>query len=82
MKQGAEDKNGYQTVKYSIDTTRGSMTEQGLFKTVLGPGGFEKGTVWATSQGCPVQIVLDQELYANDGSSLGKAHYEEAMVKK
>jgi hypothetical protein len=80
--QGAEKKNGYDTVKLSIDTAQGSSTEQGLFKSVLGPGGFEKGNVWVTSQGCPVQISLDEEIHRNDGSLAGKAHYEEAMVKK
>ena len=74
--------NGYDTVKYSIDTARGSASEQALYKSILGPGGSEKGTVWVTSQGCPVRIVLDEELHARDGSVLGKAHYEEAMVKK
>lgn len=74
--------NSYNTVKYSIDTGRGTATEQALFKSILGPGGAEKGTVWVTSEGCPVRIVLDEELHAKDGSLLGKAHYEEAMVKK
>jgi hypothetical protein len=82
VNQGSEQQGGYDTVKYSIDTARGTATEQGLFKTVLGPGGSEKGTVWVTSQGCPVRIVLDEELHAKDGSLLGKAHYEEAMGRK
>lgn len=74
--------NNYNTVKYSIDTARGTATEQALYKSILGPGGVEKGTVWVTSEGCPVRIVLDEELHAKDGSVLGKAHYEESMVKK
>ena len=74
--------NNYNTVKYSIDTARGTATEQALYQSILGPGGGEKGTVWVTSEGCPVRIVLDEELHAKDGSLLGKAHYEEAMVKK
>lgn len=78
-KQGV---NGYNTVKYSIDTARGPAAEQALYKSVLGPGGAEKGTVWVTSEGCPVRIVLDEELHAKDGSLLEKAHYEETMVKK
>ncbi len=80
---GPEDGvNGYKTVKYSIDTARGTATEQALYKSILGPGGAEIGTVWVTSEGCPVRIVLDEELHAKDGSLLGKAHYEEAMIKK
>lgn len=82
MKQGAEKKNGYDTVKLSIDTAQGNSTERGLFKTVFGPGGFERGSVWVTAEGCPVQIALDEELHAKDGSPNGKAHYEEAMIRK
>jgi len=82
VKEGTENKNGYDAVKYSIDTGLGNATEQGLFKSVLGAGGFEKGTVWVTSEGCPVQIVLDEELHAKDGGPLSKAHYEESMMKQ
>ena len=82
VNEGAEQKNGYAAVRYSVDTSRGTPTEQGLFKSILGPGGFEKGTVWAISEGCPVQIVLDEELHAKDGSVQGKSHYEETMVKQ
>jgi len=82
VNQGAEKKNGYDTVKYSIDTAHGNSAEQGLFKTVLGPGGFERGNVWVNSQGCPVQITLDEEIHGKDGSTAGKAHYEEAMTRK
>jgi hypothetical protein len=74
--------NSYNTIRYSIDTARGTATEQMLYKSILGAGGAEKGAVWVTSEGCPVRIVLDEELHAKDGSLLGKAHYEEAMVKK
>jgi hypothetical protein len=82
VNHGTEKKNGYDAVKYSIDTARGDSAEQGLFKTVLGPGGFERGYVWVNSQGCPVQITLDEEIRGKDGSALGKAHYEEAMTRK
>jgi hypothetical protein len=82
VNQGPERKNGYDTVKYSIDTARGNSTEQKLFNSILGPGGFEKGNVWVTAQGCPVQIALDEEIHAKDGSPVGKAHYEETMIKK
>jgi hypothetical protein len=82
VNQGSEQKNGYDTVKYSIDTARGSSTELKLFNSILGPGGFEKGYVWVTSQGCPVQIALDEEIHGKDGSAIGKAHYEEAMTRK
>jgi hypothetical protein len=79
---GTETVNGYSTTKLSIDTARADATEQGLYKSTLGPGGWAKGTVWVTSQGCPVRIELDEELHSKDGSVSGKAHYEEAMLKK
>jgi hypothetical protein len=83
VNEGAEKGvNGYNTVKYSIDTARGNATEEALYKSILGPGGSEKGSVWVTSQGCPVRIALNEELHAKDGSLAGKAHYEEAMIKK
>lgn len=83
VNEGAEKGvNSYNTVRYSIDTARGTATEQALYKSILGPGGSEKGSVWVTSQGCPVRIVLDEELHSKNGSLVGKAHYEEAMIKK
>jgi hypothetical protein len=83
VNEGAEKGvNGYDTVKYSIDTTRANATEQALYTSTLGPGGSERGTVWVTAEGCPVRIALDEELHSKDGSVSGKAHYEEAMVKK
>ena len=74
--------NSYNTVKYSIDTARGTATEQALYKSIFGPQGFVKGSVWVTAHGCPVRIVLDEELHSKDGSLAGKTHYEEAMIKK
>lgn len=47
----------------------------------LGPGGFEKGTVWLLPGGCPVKFILDTALGSKDGS-MDKDHWEEEMVKK
>jgi hypothetical protein len=83
VNEGAENGvNSYNTIKYSIDTARGTAPEQALYTSILGPHGFEKGAVWVTSQGCPVRIVLDEELHSKDGSLAGKTHYEEAIIKK
>jgi len=81
VREGTEKMNGYDAIRYSIDTARGTGPEQGLYKSTLGDGGFEKGMVWVTSQGCPVKMSLDSEVHANNGS-VEKIHYEEAMVKK
>lgn len=81
VREGAEKMNGYDATRYSIDTARGDSAEQGLYRSVLGTGGFEKGAVWVTAQGCPVKLVIDSELHANNGS-VEKIHYEEAMIRK
>jgi hypothetical protein len=73
--------NGYDAIEYSVDTTRATDAEIGLYRSTLGTGGFEKGTVWVTSQGCPVKLSLDSEMHLNNGS-VDKEHYEEEMVKK
>jgi hypothetical protein len=82
VREGTENVNGYDTVKYSIDTARGGAAEQELYLSTLGKGGFERGTVWVTDKGCPVRLTLDEEMRAKDGGLLGKSHSEEAMVKK
>ena len=74
--------NGYQTIHYSIDTARFDDVEKKLLGSTMGPGGFEKGDAWVTSEGCPVKIVLDDEMRNKDGTPLQSIHYEEAMVKK
>jgi hypothetical protein len=81
VREGTERVNGYETTKYSIDTARGDAASKALYRVTLGAGGFEKGKVWVTSQGCPVKISLDDRVVNNDGSET-KDHYEEAMVKK
>lgn len=75
--QGTESVNGYSATKYSFDTGRGSMAENGI---MLGQGGFMKGTIWALPDGCPVKMVLDDEVH--NGNQVNKDHYEENVVKK
>ncbi len=80
VKEGPEKVNGYDAVKYSIDTSRGNDAEKGLYRSVLGVGGFEKGTVWTIPHGCPVKLVIDSEMHLKNGS-IDKVRYEEAMVR-
>jgi len=58
LREGTEHINGFDAIRYSVDTTRATGVETGLYRATLGPGGFEKGTVWVTSQGCPVKLSL------------------------
>jgi hypothetical protein len=81
-REGSESVNGYDTVRYSVDTARGDSAEQGLYRATLGAGGFEKGDIWVTSKGCPVKLELDSEMHGRDGAVIGKTHYSEAMVRK
>jgi len=81
VREGTEKMNGYDTIRYSIDTARGDAAEASLYRVTLGDGGFEKGMAWVTAQGCPVKLSLDSEMHLNNGS-VDKVHYEIAMVKK
>ncbi|MFZ0638615.1 MAG: hypothetical protein WAM59_02855, partial [Candidatus Acidiferrales bacterium] len=77
VREGTEKVNGYDTIKYSVDTARGNPAGVAI---MLGQGGFMKGTVWVTSDGCPVKMSLDEE--AHEGGSVEKDHFEEAIIKK
>ncbi len=81
QKEGNEQINGYQTVKYSVDTARANSAEKWLYKSTLGDGGYEKGTWWVNDKGCPVKLSLDTEAHHRNGG-VDKTHYEIAMVKK
>jgi hypothetical protein len=75
--------NGYPTIHYSIDTARwDEATRQMLGGFTLGPGGSEKGDAWVMGDGCPVRLILDDEMHNKNGSLLEKVHYEEEMVKQ
>lgn len=78
-----EPVNGYDTIHYSIDTTRWSETERQRLQSSLGLGasGTEKGDAWVTAEGCPVKLVLDTESIENDSRVIESVHYEESMVK-
>lgn len=81
VKEGDEKMNGYDTTRFSIDTSRGNSAELGLYRATMGDGGFEKGTVWVTPQGCPAKLILDSEMHMRNGT-VDKTHYEIEMVKK
>lgn len=81
VREGTESINGYNTTKYAIDTTRANPSDRQQFETMFNKGSFEKGTVWASSDGCAVNLVLDEAIFQNDGS-VDKVHYEFASVKK
>jgi hypothetical protein len=78
---GAGAMNGYQTTKYSIDTTSANSSDRRSYETLFGSGSYEKGAIWVTADGCPVKLVLDEGTQKANGS-VDKSHYEMAMIKK
>jgi hypothetical protein len=78
---GAEVINGYQTTKYSIDTTAANSSDKQTFETMFSPGSYEKGNLWATADGCPVKLILDEGRKIPNGN-LDNFHYDIAMIKK
>lgn len=75
VRDGIENENGQDAIKYTIDTTQATGGETNLIKSVLGASGFIKGTAWVTPQGCPVKFVLNVEQHNNDGT-VERQHHE------
>lgn len=80
VRHSSEPMNGYDTTKYSIDTTNASSSDRQQFETLFGAGSFEKGTAWVPADGCVAKIVLDEAVQINGG--LKNAHYEIQRIKK
>jgi hypothetical protein len=76
----AEKINGYDTTKYSIDTRAANVADEQTYTAMFGSSSYEKGTIWATDDGCPVQLVLDEA--SQWSNSVDTAHFEIAMVRK
>jgi len=78
---GAEPMNGYQTTKYSIDTTKANSSELRAYEAFFGSGSYEKGAIWITADGCPVKLILDEATKQANGS-VDKDHFEIDMIKR
>jgi hypothetical protein len=81
VREGSGSVNGYDVTTYSIDTSRGTAKEKGGFALLLGAGGFAKGTASVTAQGCPANLILDEEVHDLNGP-VHKLHFEMAMIRK
>lgn len=77
---GAENVNGQQTTKYTVDTSRDTPADASLIRSVLGPSGTIKGAAWVNAQGCPVKFVLDVEQRYADRTA-HKEHYEANLTQ-
>lgn len=80
VSRGAEAVNGYQTTKYSIDTTSANSSDKQAIETLFGAGSYDKGTVWMGQDGCAVKLVLDEGIVLPNG--VEKRHFEIARIKK
>lgn len=78
---GNEMVNGQETVKYTIDSTHDTASDAAEVNSLLGAGGFIRGTAWVTKDGCPVKLVLDAQMHMPDGN-LEKEHYEEEVTPR
>ncbi|HEY4052359.1 MAG TPA: hypothetical protein VGL74_01360 [Terriglobales bacterium] len=78
---GLETVNGYNTTKYTIDTTSANSSDQQQFETLFGKSSFDKGTVWIGPDDCAVRLLLDEGLWQQDGS-IKKTHWEISRIKK
>lgn len=85
---GTENIQGYETIKYAVDTTHQSQTDKsGAIQGSNLMGGNLKdyniiGTVWATRDtGCILQYFIDSEKVYSDGTS-SQDHYEGTITKQ
>ena len=81
VRAGTEPMNGYQTTKYSIDTTHANSSELRAYEAFFGSGSYDKGTIWVTADGCPVKLILDEATRQADGH-VDQLHYELDMIKR
>ena len=78
--QGRESVNGYDTTKYSIDTSRAGPMDAQVIHMAMGAKGYAKGAAWADTEGCVVQFILDEAYQQPDGS-LDIEHRDVSMTK-
>jgi hypothetical protein len=68
ISQGRESVNGYDTTKYSVDTSRAGSMDAQVIHMAMGAKGYAKGTAWADDTGCVVKFILDEAYQQPDGS--------------
>jgi len=80
---GTENVNGYQTIKYTVDTTHQSQLDKYGFLLAGGLKDYNiTGTAWATQDtNCVLQYAIDFEQDGKDGT-VRKTHYEGAVTKQ
>ncbi len=79
---GTEQVNGYDTIKYAIDTTHESQMEKAAEFLRQVKDYNITGTAWVLKDvNCVLQYEIDDEQVDND-SKTTKTHYEGTITKK
>jgi hypothetical protein len=80
---GAENVNGYDTVKYAIDTANEPAAQKATFDSLMAVKDYKiAGTAWiASDSGCLVKYAIDFEKDEKDGSAK-KTHFEGNVTRK
>ena len=80
---GNENLNGYDTVKYSVDTTHASQSDKAALMMFSRLKGYDiTGTAWVLKDAnCVLQYSVDYAEESKDGKA-SKTHYEGTVTKK
>jgi len=82
-KVGTETVNGYDTIKYAVDTTHDSQTDKAALMTFSHLQDYNiTGTAWVLKDAnCVLQYNIDYQETGKDGK-VSKTHYEGTITKK
>lgn len=80
---GTENVNGYETIKYAVDTTHASPSDKAALTMFSQLKDYNiTGTAWVLKDAnCVLQYNIDYEETAKDGK-VNKRHYEGTVTKK
>jgi hypothetical protein len=80
---GEQSVDGYNTLKYSIDTANEPPSQKAVFDSLMAVNDYKiAGTAWVTSDsGCLVKWAIDLEQDAKNGS-VKKTHFEGDVSRK
>jgi len=80
---GNENLNGYDTIRYSVDTTHDSQSDKAALMMFSRLKGYDiTGTAWVLKDAnCVLQYSLDYAQESKDGKA-SKTHYEGTVTKK
>jgi hypothetical protein len=81
-KLGSEKINGFDTIKYVVDTRNDSSNKQGYLQATGLKDYNIVGSLWLTKEtGCILKYVIDDTDYGKNGE-ISKTHYEGGISRK